>query len=130
LGGYLNQRWPKWLSPTLVDFSDGAYHAFARSHSLTKRGDVRLVPTYGHSAGHMSVLLEEDSHIICFAGDVSYTQQLMLDQRIDGVAPNVQEVQQTLRRIRQFVQATPTVYLPAHDPESSKRLLDRQVVTF
>lgn len=130
LRGYLNQRWPEWLSPTLVNFDQGAYHAFEKSHSLTKRGDIQLVPTHGHSAGHMSVLLEEDQHIICFAGDASYTQQLMLDQRIDGVAPDVQEAQQTLHRIRRFVQAVPTVYLPAHDPQSGKRLMDRQVVAF
>jgi len=128
LGGYLNQRWPKWLSPTLVNFNDGPYHAFAKSHSLTKRGDVRLVPTHGHSAGQMSILLEEENQVIFFAGDSSYTQQLMLDQQIDGVTPNIQEAQQTLQRIRQFVQATPTVYLPTHDPESSKRLVDRKVM--
>ena len=75
----------------LIDFNDGTYHAFAKSYFLTKRGDVRLVPTHGHSAGHMSALLEEDNHVICFAGDASYTQQLMLDQQIDGIAPNVQE---------------------------------------
>lgn len=128
LGGYLNQRWPKWLSPTLVDFNDGAYHAFAKSQSLTKRADVRLVPTHGHSAGLMSVIVEEGNHAIFFAGDSSYTQQLMLDQQIDGVAPNVQEMQQTLQRIREFVQATPTVYLPTHDPESGKRLVERKVI--
>jgi glyoxylase-like metal-dependent hydrolase (beta-lactamase superfamily II) len=128
LKGYLNQRWPKWLSPTLVDFTAGDYHAFPTSHSLTKRGDIRLVPTPGHSLGHMSVLLEEGDHVVCFAGDASYTQQLMLDQQIDGVSPDIQAAQQTLRRIRQFVQATPTVYLPAHDPESGKRLAERNVV--
>lgn len=126
--GYLNQRWPEWLSPTLVDFSGEPYHAFVRSHALTERGDIRLVPTTGHSVGHMSVLLEEGEHMVCFAGDVSYTQQLMLEQQNDGVAPNVQEAQQTLRVMRQFVQETPTVYLPTHDPGSGQRLADRDVV--
>lgn len=129
-GGYLNQRWPKWLSPSLVDFEDIPYHAFAKSYPLTKSGDVRLVPTHGHSVGHMSILLEEDDHVIFFAGDTSYTQQLMLDQQIDGVAPNVREAQQTVLRIRQLAQTKPTIYLPTHDPESGERLVDRKIVTF
>lgn len=128
MGGYLNQRWPEWLSPTLVDFNDPRYHAFAESHTLTERGDIQLVPTPGHSVGHMSVLLEDDERVICFAGDASYTQQLMLDQQIDGVAPNVQEARQTLSVIRQFVKEIPTVYLPSHDPGSGQRLADREVV--
>lgn len=129
-GGYLNQRWPKWLSPSLVDFEDIPYHAFAKSYPLTKSGDVRLVPTHGHSVGHMSILLEEDDHVIFFAGDTSYTQQLMLDQQIDGIAPNVREAQQTVLRIRQLAQTKPTIYLPTHDPESGERLVDRKIVTF
>jgi len=128
LKGYLNQRWPKWFSPTLVGFNDADYHSFPSSHSLTRRGDIRLVPTHGHSAGHMSVLLEEADHVVCFAGDASYSQQLMLDQQIDGVSPDIQAAQQTHRRIRQFVRATPTVYLPAHDPDSGERLAERAVV--
>jgi len=130
LGGYLNQRWPKWLSPTLVDFNDGMCHAFAKSHSLTKRGDVRLIPTHGHSTGSMSVIMEEGNHAIFFVGDASYSQQLMLDQQIDGVTPNTQEAQQTLQRIRQFAQSTPTIYLPTHDPESGERLAKKLVTIF
>jgi glyoxylase-like metal-dependent hydrolase (beta-lactamase superfamily II) len=65
-----------------------------------------------------------------FAGDASYTQRLMLDQQIDGVGLNAQAARQTLQRIRQFVQTTPTVYLPTHDPESSNRFAAKSVVTF
>jgi hypothetical protein len=54
----------------------------------------------------------------------------MLDQQIDGVAPNVQEARQTLSVIRQFVKDIPTVYLPSHDPGSGQRLADREVVAF
>jgi N-acyl homoserine lactone hydrolase len=54
LGGYLNQRWLKWLSPTLIDFENDAYGAFSHSHPLAEHGDVHLVSTPGHSAGDPS----------------------------------------------------------------------------
>jgi hypothetical protein len=54
----------------------------------------------------------------------------MLDQQIDGVGLNAQAARQTLQRIRQFVQTTPTVYLPTHDPESSNRFATKSIVTF
>ena len=88
-----------------------------------------IVPTSGHTDAHVSVILQEPELTYFFAGDASYTQQLMLDQQIDGVAPNVQAARQTLQRIRQFVQATPTLYLPTHDPESDQRLANKNVVT-
>jgi glyoxylase-like metal-dependent hydrolase (beta-lactamase superfamily II) len=127
IGGYLNHRWPTWLSPTLIDFDHSLYYTFPKSHTLTKQKDIHLVPTQGHSAGQMAVILEENSHFICFAGDVSYTQQLMLDQQIDGVSPNVKDAQQTLERMYKFVQTVPTVYLPSHDPDSGQRLMERKV---
>jgi len=53
----------------------------------------------------------------------------MLDQQVDGVASNDKEARQTIQRIAQFARITPTIYLPTHDPESGKRLIDKSVVT-
>jgi glyoxylase-like metal-dependent hydrolase (beta-lactamase superfamily II) len=35
---------------------------------------VRIVPTPGHTAGHLSVLVEEGPRTLLLAGDTSYTQ--------------------------------------------------------
>lgn len=128
MGGYLNQRWPKWLSLTLVDFKDGAYGTFLHSHSLTKRGDVHLVPTHGHSAGHLSVIVEEDDHVLCFAGDASYSQELLLADSIDGVGPNPAAQHQTHKQLLQFASQTPMIYLPAHEGDAERRLQERAFV--
>ncbi|HKV73485.1 MAG TPA: N-acyl homoserine lactonase family protein [Gemmatimonadales bacterium] len=126
--GYQNQRWPTSLSPRLIAFADGQFRGFPRHHILTRREDVRLVPTPGHSAGHLSVILEEDERLICFAGDVSYTQRLMLEGEIDGVALSPKDAWQSVLRMRQLVQALPTVYLPSHDPDAARRLEQREIV--
>ena len=52
----------------------------------------------------------------------------MLRGAVDGIAPDEAAARRTLERIRTYVGATPTVYLPSHDPESATRLVQRQVV--
>lgn len=129
LRGYLPHRWPAWLKPRRITFSHGPYGAFAASHRLTAAGDIRLVPTPGHSAGHLSVIVEEPGGPDLFlAGDTSYTEELMLAQAVDGVAPDQAAARDTLARILRQAAARPTVYLPAHDPQAGERLRLRQTV--
>jgi glyoxylase-like metal-dependent hydrolase (beta-lactamase superfamily II) len=128
LRGYLPNRWPTWFSPKLVEFEDMATGPFPRCLALTKAGDVILVPTPGHSAGHLSVIVTEPEVNLFFAGDASYTEQLMLDQAVDGVAPKELAARESLKQIAQFVTACPTVYLPSHDPDAERRLETRTAV--
>ena len=126
--GYLPQHWPSWFAPTLVDFLPQPYGTFPASFPLTQAGDVTLVPTAGHSAGHLSVLLRESEQTIAFAGDLSYSQDLLVRQAIDGVSADEAQARQSLQRMLSYTQATPTVYLPSHDPKSAHRLAQRLVV--
>ncbi len=128
LGGFLPQHWPTWFAPTLIDFTSQPHGPFPTSHALTTAGDVHLVPTPGHTLGHLSVIVHEDEKTIFFAGDTSYTQQLMLSQTIDGVAASEALARQTLQRILAYTQTTPTIYLPSHDPEAARRLATRKEV--
>jgi N-acyl homoserine lactone hydrolase len=128
--GYLPQHWPAWFSPTLISFAVAAVGPFPLSYPLTKAQDVLLIPTAGHTAGHLSVGVLEDDHALFLAGDTSYTQRLMLEEAVDGVAPDEQVSRQTLQRIHAYTQQVPTVYLPSHDPEARARLVHRQTVLF
>src|SRR5262249_21291934 len=83
--GYLNNRWPQGFVPHLLDFADRPYGPFAQSLPLTAAGDVVLVPTPGHTRGHLSVLVQEAEHAVFLAGDTSYTQDLLLERAPDGV---------------------------------------------
>jgi len=123
--GYLPQHWPTWFAPRLIDFAPRPFGPFPSSYPLTRAGDVHLVPTPGHTSGHYSVIVQEDEHALFFAGDTSYTQQLLLEQAVDGVTRDVALYQQTSQQIRTYLQSVPTIYLPSHDPESAHRLATR-----
>jgi glyoxylase-like metal-dependent hydrolase (beta-lactamase superfamily II) len=126
--GFLPQRWPEWFAPTLIEHRDGPFEAFAKSTTLTDAGDVHLLPTPGHTPGHMSVAVERGEEVIVFAGDASYTEKNMIDGDPDGVSATMPDARDTLARLRQLAVARPTVYLPTHDPGSGARLAARQTV--
>ncbi len=128
LRGYLPHRLPTWLRPTFIDFAPVPLGPFERSLPLTAAGDVVIVPTPGHTVGHVSVVVRTDEVTYFLAGDTSYTEAMMLEGHVDGVAPDENEAHDTLGRIRAFAQQEPLVYLPAHDPASAGRLLARQAV--
>lgn len=125
--GYVPQHWPSWFAPELIDFAPRPFETFPASYPLTQAGDVILVPTTGHSAGHLSVLAQESERTIVLAGDVTYSQDLLLRQAVDGVSADEAQARQSLRRMLAYAQSTPTVYLPSHDPESAQRLMQRLV---
>ena len=127
--GYLPHLWPRWLAPRTVTFSGDRVGEFPASYPLTGAGDVVLVPTPGHTHGHLSVLVQRPGQPDLFlAGDASFTQQLMIDGVVDGVAIDARAARETLARLRRHTRRVPTVYLPAHDPRSQHRFEQRQTV--
>ena len=126
--GYLPQRWPSWFEPVPLDLDHGPHAGFAASRRLTRAGDVVAVATPGHTANHLSVLVDDGDVSILLAGDTSYTQDLMVAGKLDGVNSNAAVTAATLSTIQQFARQRPTVYLPTHDPDSGGRFASRQVV--
>jgi len=129
MNGYLNQRWPDWFQPTLLDFDAGPLASFPAHQTLTQAGDVHIVPTPGHSLGHLSVILQDNGHSVFFAGDTSYTDKMLIDDVIDGVGPDIQAQHETHRQILAYAKDNPTIYLPSHDPEAKLRLENRTILT-
>lgn len=128
MAGYLNTRWPADFNPTLIRFTEPD-PIFDGRYTLTQAGDVYLVPTHGHSAGHLSVILQENNRSICFAGDASYTQDLLLADALDGVAPNAADMRKSHGQILALAGKLPTVYLPSHEWAALERLQQRQPLT-
>jgi glyoxylase-like metal-dependent hydrolase (beta-lactamase superfamily II) len=123
--GYLPNRWPSWFDPSPLALMDGPFGPFARSGRLTRSGDVIAVATPGHTADHISVVVQEDDGAVFLAGDTSYNESLMLAGKVDGVSTTEQTSKATLDAIRHFTQVQPTTYLPTHDPQSALRLRNR-----
>jgi glyoxylase-like metal-dependent hydrolase (beta-lactamase superfamily II) len=125
--GYLPHRWPKWWEPELITFKPTPFGPFEQTMPLTRRGDVLIVPTPGHTPFHVSVVVSGDPAVL-LAGDTSYNQRLLLDGQVDGVSPDPNVTRQTLSRILALARERPLVYLPSHDPESAGRLANRSVL--
>jgi len=125
--GYLPHRWPKWRTPELIRFDSRPLGLFDESMSLTKRGDVLIVPTPGHTPHHVSVVVRGDVSFF-LAGDTSYTQPLMLAGKVDGVSPSPRIAHETHARILSLAAERPLVYLPSHDPDSARRLAECAVI--
>ena len=126
--GYLPHRWPSWFNPAPLELAAEPFGPFARSRKLTYAGDIVAVATPGHTADHVSILVQEDDTTLFLAGDTSYNESLMVDGRVDGVSPNERTSGLTLKAIENFAYAHPTVYLPTHDPQSGTRLAKRRLV--
>jgi N-acyl homoserine lactone hydrolase len=125
--GYLPHRWPRWWKPNFIRCDHGPLGPFESSMSLTKAGDVLIVPTPGHTPHHVSVVVR-GSPSLFIAGDTSYNQQMLLDGKVDGVSPSVDIAKATHAKIVALAKEQPLVYLPSHDPESPERLTNRSVL--
>lgn len=122
LRGYLAHHWPQDFRPRFYDFSGPAMGPFPRSCAITKAGDVIVVPTPGHTPGHVSVIVRTGGLSYFLAGDASYTQDALCAGRPDGVTLFPRTAVRTLARIVAYARIEPMVYLPAHDPRSAARL--------
>jgi len=122
LRGYLPQRWPANFDPHPLVLDGGPYGPFERSKRLTADGAVVAVATPGHTPDHLSVIVEDGEAAVFIAGDASYSEATMLAGAIDGVSDDEGRAAATLAAIQAFVARTPTIYLPAHDPDVARRL--------
>lgn len=55
--GYLPQRWPPGVVPTLVELDGPAVGPFPASHDLAGDGSLLIVPLPGHTPSHVGLLV-------------------------------------------------------------------------
>jgi glyoxylase-like metal-dependent hydrolase (beta-lactamase superfamily II) len=122
LRGYLPNRLPDWFAPKSINFVQEPFGPFDRSQRVTSDGKVVIVPTPGHTPGHVSVMVLAGDVCYFFAGDTTYTQEALIAGQVDGVSPNESVSFRTMQNIMQLAQERPIVYLPTHDPKSGMRL--------
>jgi glyoxylase-like metal-dependent hydrolase (beta-lactamase superfamily II) len=120
LNGYLPHRWPTDLELRPIDLDDGPYGPFPESRRIAP--GVHAISTAGHTPDHVSVVVEDSDRVTVLAGDVSYTEGLMLQGATDGVCPNPRQAEETIGRMQKFVSDSNAIYLPSHDPGAAARL--------
>jgi N-acyl homoserine lactone hydrolase len=125
IDGYLLHRMPNWFSPQPIEFDSGKVGTFEGSWNVTTTGDVKVVPTPGHTPAHVSVLVTLEDINYFLAGDTSYTEENLLRKIPDGVSPDPNQAVNTMQNILDFARERPTIYLPSHDPNSELRLKNK-----
>jgi glyoxylase-like metal-dependent hydrolase (beta-lactamase superfamily II) len=80
---------------------------------------IRLIPTPGHTPGHMAVLIEEDDLLI--AGDAAYTTKSIAEQRLPLLTSDDDAYAGSLGKLKDYANV-----IPAHDPDAWRRLRDPQ----
>jgi N-acyl homoserine lactone hydrolase len=129
LNGYLPHRAPAWFSPRAIVFDSTGPAPFQNFWNVTSSGDVKVVPTQGHTPAHISVMAaSEDIHYF-LAGDTSYSEENLVKKLADGVSPDPNIAVRTMQNILNFASQHPTVYLPTHDPNSEKRLKNKTTLS-
>jgi glyoxylase-like metal-dependent hydrolase (beta-lactamase superfamily II) len=113
LRGYLPQHWPRGLDPRLVDFAGLSLGPFPASLDLAGDGRLVLVPTPGHTPGHLSLLVRTDDRAYLCLGDVAHTAAEL---------PRVQP------ELAEFCRREQIVVLAAHDPGAPGLLRARSTV--
>ena len=101
-----------------VDFTSGPFENFAASLDLTSDGAVKLLPTPGHSPGHLSVLVQLDGYQLLITGDCLYTLKHLANDDVQafGATQMVPEQNATIKRIVELKRRMPDLVLvPGHD---------------
>jgi N-acyl homoserine lactone hydrolase len=124
--GYVKRQFDHGFDYRLVDFdSDDAnsFSGFARSFDLFGDGSVRLAFTPGHTAGHMSVVVQTAHGEVLVAGDAIFMRRTLDEDQLPHMLFDEHLFRRSLREIKQYVKETPgAVVIPGHDWEAWEQL--------
>ncbi|HEU5195679.1 MAG TPA: N-acyl homoserine lactonase family protein [Methylomirabilota bacterium] len=92
------------------------YQAVDGEHDVFGDGSVLLIPTYGHTPGHQSLLVRRGRERLLFTADACYTRENMDRDVLPTVVWDEREMSHSLGRLRDLrdKQGATTVY--GHDP--------------
>ncbi|RMG79304.1 MAG: N-acyl homoserine lactonase family protein [Chloroflexi bacterium] len=116
--------WPEGWRPTPIRYEHGDFGPWGESYRLTEAGDVVLVPTPGHTAAHQSMILRDGDFSFFFAGDLTFDEGQLQRKTLAGIIEKFEPARRSIDKARSYIKRRPTVYLPSHDPDSSRRLAE------
>jgi glyoxylase-like metal-dependent hydrolase (beta-lactamase superfamily II) len=113
-----------WHQVDLQSSADPTLAPFNRSLDLMGDGSLVLLPTPGHTAGSMSLLVRRGERSpLLLVGDLTYGAELLLRQQVPGVGAHKRLVETTAKVLALKETMPGLVILPAHDPSAARRLL-------
>lgn len=103
--GYLPHYWPGHVEPRLVKFTGPAVGPFPASEDVASDGRLLVVPTPGHTPGHLGLLAREGRFQVFLGGDM---------------APSATELERRARDVADFCRREGVTYLATHDPDAAR----------
>ena len=103
-----------------VDFTDGAYKNFDACQKIAD--GVYYIFAPGHTKGNSIVIVEDGEKFYMIHGDVTYTDEALLENKLSVVFEDLPAARDTLTRVRKFIDDNPTVYLSTHTPLACENL--------
>jgi glyoxylase-like metal-dependent hydrolase (beta-lactamase superfamily II) len=115
----------QWRQIGFEPTGDPGLAPFTESLDVMGDGSLVLVPTPGHTAWSMSLLIRRrERSPLLLVGDLTYGAELLLRGQVPGVGVHRQLVE-TTGKVLALKQTMPDlVILPAHDPTAARRLLE------
>ena len=114
----------KWRQVSPEPAADPGLAPFAESLDVMGDGSLMLLPTPGHTAGSMSLLVRRSARPpLLLAGDLTYGAELLRRGQLPGVGARRRLAESTRKVLALADQQPGLVVLPAHDPTAAERLL-------
>jgi glyoxylase-like metal-dependent hydrolase (beta-lactamase superfamily II) len=115
----------KWRQVSPEPADDPSLAPFTESLDVMGDGSLVLLPTPGHTAGSVSLLVRRGARpSLLLAGDLTYGAEILQRGQLPGVG-NRRRLAESSRKVLALTGQQPgLVVLPAHDPTAAQRLLD------
>ena len=115
----------KWHQVSLEHTSDRSLAPFTEALDVMGDGSLTLLPTPGHTAGSVSLLVRRAGRPpLLLVGDLTYGADILQRGQIPGVGSRRRLAESSRKVLALAGQQPGLVVLPAHDPTAAQRLLD------
>lgn len=106
-------------SPSVQDFDHALnYHLVDGEHDVFGDGKIILIPTYGHTPGHQSMLVRVSKATqLVFTADACYTQENLDRDVLPRVLWHAETMSQSLATLRHLRDQQGATLFYGHDPE-------------
>ncbi len=114
-----------WHLISLESTRDPALAPFTKALDVAGDGSLVLLPTPGHTAGSLSLLIRRRNRSpLLLVGDLTYVAELLERRQIPGVGTRRDLVAATEKVLALKERMPGLVILPAHDTGAAQRLLE------
>ena len=110
-----------------TDFTDGAYKNFPACQKIAD--GVYYIFAPGHTKGNSIVIVEDGDLSYLIHGDVTYTDEALLENKLSVVFEDMPAARDTLNRVRAFIKENKTVYLSTHTPLGYENLDGKKIMS-